>query len=444
MNSYWARSSVFSTLLLVASGTAQANGTETLGPPNIAIATGTNVFIKGTGTFTQPGTIDVSIPAGATIKQVLLYWEGFMIANVAGDNSVLVSNNGGATTTPVIGSLIGGQTFFFNNAHASTFRADITAQNLVAVGSTTLEVSSMDFTRVSNGAGVIVIYDAGLNDAGIVIRDGSDLAFINFAGNLKTTVPQTFTFPSSSKDRTAQINMFFASVSGTASTGGFRPSVMKLTTNGANGGTTLLNNLLDSNDGEEWDSFSISIDIPSKATSLTVQALSEDNLGTGRLPASLAWLAAGFAFEPKDCGRMTGGGSVFRIDDVRVTRGFEIHCDLREPNNIQVNWPDNKFHMTELTSAVCTDTVAVQAPPQSSPFDSFKGTGTGRYNNQAGARIEFEFVDAGEPGTSDTALIKVFDSNNTLVLDVPGDPNVSGFLTFGNMQTHKDNKCLIQ
>ena len=86
MNTYWAPSSVLSTLLIVASGAAQANGTETLGPPNIVIAPGTNLFIEGTGAITQPGTINVSIPAGATIKQVLLYWQGYMIANVAGDN----------------------------------------------------------------------------------------------------------------------------------------------------------------------------------------------------------------------------------------------------------------------------------------------------------------------------------------------------------------------
>jgi hypothetical protein len=97
--------------------------------------------------------------------------------------------------------------------------------------------------------------------------------------------------------------------------------------------------------------------------------------------------------------------------------------------------------MTELTSAVCTDTVAVQAPPQSSPFDTFQGTGTGRLNNRPGGRIEFVFVDAGEPGSSDTAWIKVYDADDNLVLYVPGDPNVPGYLRFGNLQTHKDNKC---
>ena len=141
---------------------------------------------------------------------------------------------------------------------------------------------------------------------------------------------------------------------------------------------------------------------------------------------------------------MIGGGSVFRIDDVRVTRGFEIDCDLREPNNIQVNLAGQQVPHdgTYIGGLHSQHRCRSGAPPQSSPFDTFKGTGTGKLNNQTGARIEFEFVDAGEPGTSDTALIKVFDSNNSLVLDVPGDPNVPGFLTFGNMQTHKDNKCL--
>ena len=55
---------------------------------------------------------------------------------------------------------------------------------------------------------------------------------------------------------------------------------------------------------------------------------------------------------------MTGGGSVFTTDGERVTHGFEIHCDLREPNNIEVNWaPKNNFHLTELTGALCTDSL---------------------------------------------------------------------------------------
>jgi hypothetical protein len=38
----------------------------------------------------------------------------------------------------------------------------------------------------------------------------------------------------------------------------------------------------------------------------------------------------------------------------------------------------------------------------------------------------------------------VFDKNDTLVLDVTGAPNVPGFLDHGNLQTHKDNKCVAE
>lgn len=431
--------------LMLAAGSAWSDGTETLGPPSLTVASGTGVYANGTGMLNQPGNITLEVPAGATVKQVLLYWEGFMATDAPGDNTVTVAAAGGPGVA-VVGTLIGGPTLFFNGAYASTFRADITGLGLVSAGNTTLQVSDMVFTNVANGAGVVVIFDDGSSNANIALRDGSDLAFIGFAGSLQTTVPQTFTFPPSANNRIALVNLFFASVAGSVSGGGIRPTAIEFTTNGPNGGTTVLNNLLNSVSGPEWDHFAISVNLPANADSLTVQALSVDNLGTGFLPASFDWLAAGLSIEPEvppgTCGRMTGGGSVFTYNDVRVTRGFQIHCDLREPNNIEVNWPGNRFHLSRLTSAVCTDNPAVvQAPPNSAPFDTFTGTGVGKLNNKPGGRIEFVFVDAGEPGYSDTAKIKVFDANNNLVLDVPGAPNLPGFLNRGNLQTHKDNKC---
>ena len=133
---------------------------------------------------------------------------------------------------------------------------------------------------------------------------------------------------------------------------------------------------------------------------------------------------------------MTGGGSVFKIDGTRVTRGFEIHCDLREPNNIQVNWKGNRFHMSDLTGAVCLETPVDQLP-RSAPFDTFQGQGEGLLNGEGGARIEFVFVDAGEPGREDTAEIRIFDQNNNEVLFV------SGNLRKGNIQAHKDNQSTL-
>jgi hypothetical protein len=137
---------------------------------------------------------------------------------------------------------------------------------------------------------------------------------------------------------------------------------------------------------------------------------------------------------PPSCGRMTGGGSVFRVDGARVTRGFEIHCDLSPPNNIEVNWPGgNNFHMTTLTSALCTDDPNIIQDPPAAPFDTFTGDGTGKYNNVPGATIHFVFVDAGEPGKNDIATIMVWDANGNLV------PDVSGFIDVGNLQAHDDD-----
>ena len=94
----------------------------------------------------------------------------------------------------------------------------------------------------------------------------------------------------------------------------------------------------------------------------------------------------------------------------------------------------NNFHLTELTGALCTDSPAIDQNPPKAPFDTFIGTGTGKLNNKDGARIEFVFVDGGEPGVKDTVSIKVFDELGNLVLDV------SGPLDKGNQQAHKDNK----
>jgi hypothetical protein len=418
-----------------------ADGTETLGPPSIAISSGSGIAAGGTGMNAQPGAIVVEVPAGAAVNQVLLYWESFMATNLPGDDTILVSNGGPAVE--VGGTLIGGPTQFFPGAWASTYRADITSLGLVAAGTNTVTVDGLASTYIVNGAGILAIFDDGSSDGNIQIRDGSDLAFRDFAPPLDTTAPQTFTFLPSTADRTANLEMFFASVSGTVSGFGLRPTSIEITTNGPNGATNTLSNLLDSISGQEWDWFTIAADIPAGATSLTVQVHSRDDLGTGQLPASFDWLAAGFSIEPEEPptvpGRMTGGGSVFTIGDVRVTRGFQIHCDLREPNNLEVNWPGHRFHTTELTSAVCTDSPAIDQNPPAAPFDTFTGTGVGRLNNKPGGRIEFVFVDAGEPGTSDTASIKIYDNNDNLVLYVPGDPNVPGYLTFGNVQAHKDN-----
>lgn len=135
-------------------------------------------------------------------------------------------------------------------------------------------------------------------------------------------------------------------------------------------------------------------------------------------------------------GRFTGGGFQIRIGDARVTRGLTIHCDLLLSNNLQVNWGGNRFHMTEhLTTVECSDDPAIIQAPPPAPLDTLIGVGTGRYNGTDGYTIEFTLVDYGEPGSSDRAALRIYNTANpaNVVLDVPLQ-----VLAGGNLQAHYD------
>lgn len=137
-------------------------------------------------------------------------------------------------------------------------------------------------------------------------------------------------------------------------------------------------------------------------------------------------------------GRFTGGGSQIRlIDNVRVTRGLTIHCDLLLSNNLEVNWGSgNKFHMDEhLATVACTDDPAITQAPPAAPLDTLIGRGTGSFNGTAGYTVEFTLVDYGEPGSSDRMALKVYQASNpgNVVLDIPLQVLVNG-----NLQAHFD------
>lgn len=139
---------------------------------------------------------------------------------------------------------------------------------------------------------------------------------------------------------------------------------------------------------------------------------------------------------------MTGGGSVFDSNggevswgaDGRVTHGFELHCEGR-PNNLEINFhaEGTKFKLTNLTSAICLDDPNISPNPPGASFDTYVGTGQGRYgtgNGELGFCANWIFTDAGEPGTPDTAVIEVTNCAGTTLV------SVSGPLTRGNHQAH--------
>jgi hypothetical protein len=155
----------------------------------------------------------------------------------------------------------------------------------------------------------------------------------------------------------------------------------------------------------------------------------------GTCPSAPCWDAGAllitgvFVPPPILVGRMTGGGSVFTRAGVRVTHGFELHCDPEdEPNNLEINWDGgNNFHLTSLTAVTCINDPAIDPPPPDAGFDTYRATGVGTCNGLP-ATIAFVLTDAGEPGTLDTASF-VIAGGCSLV--------VTNNLDHGNQQAHK-------
>lgn len=270
-------------------------GTETLGPIEIPLASGSGIVAAGVGllgdpTVVQPGNINITVPG--TVKQVILYWEGQQ-GGPSGDDTIEING------TPVLGTLIGGPTLFYPVAYSSTYRADITGMGVVSSGANTIAVSGMNFTKCSgdecnnDGAGIIVIYDDGSGTAEIQINDGNDLCYYEFADPLDRTVPQTFTFSPSSVPRTATLVMMASSVASN------RPNVVRVTVGAV---TTEFVDIFHNLDGPEFDTSEIMVDIPAGETSLTVQCFSEKHASsvlTGK-PASLAWMATSLSIVPQE------------------------------------------------------------------------------------------------------------------------------------------------
>ncbi|MEE9354025.1 MAG: hypothetical protein V3U75_00390 [Methylococcaceae bacterium] len=438
--------SALSIVLLSCWGNAiLADGTETLGQPSIPVASGNGIVAAGTGLVYNPGMIEIDVPG--EIKQALLYWECQMDSDagkgIEGDNTIEI--NGYSIT----GSLIGGPTNFFRTTYSSTFRADISKLKLLVPGNNALTVDGLDCTGqinpsleyANNGAGLMVIYDDGSKaEAEIQLRDGNDLSAVLVSHSVpttNTTVPQTFIVEKAQNDRMADLLMFFSSVSGTASGNlGFRPSAIEVT---VGGNKQVFDDLLDSHDGEEWDTVKLEIAIPANETMVTVQALSVDNepFSDPGFPASFAWTSAALSVvkEEEICGRMKGGG---KIKKTHVTHGFSVSCDLDKPNRLQVNWGKyNRFRLTSLDEAVCNDDPAIKQRRNKASFDTIYGKGTGRYNGVDGAKVEFAFIDAGRRGRRDISEIKITDAKGKVVLEVAGS------LRRGNHQAQgcTNNSC---
>lgn len=431
-------------LFLFIAPSVMADGTETLGAPSIPIASGTGVAVGGVGLVAgQPAALSVDVPAGATVNQVILYWEGFnqTAAEFAATDTIQADGN------DVTGDLIGGPTVFFSGGVSATYRADITALDLVGAGANSIDISisGLDFTTDNDGAGVLVIYDDGGTSAEIGVADGNDLAFVNFPEPLRSTIPQTFNFASASVPRFASVDLFVGSVAGGGGNADFfRPSSFEITTGGV---TSIFPDQLDSIDGLFWDTISLGVEVPAGADSLTVQIFSRDDevVAPGNLPASLTWLAGAVAVqtpERSDCWITTGG--FHNSGQSSGSKDYTFGGNVGPPPRgswevIDHNTGDN-FHSNDVSITSC-EVVTLSGPDQPGGKKGFKINqasfeGTGRLNHVDGFPFTGFVQDAGEPhgkkgNDQDFFSIVVRDpSTNSVVFEA------SAVLDGGNVQIH--------
>jgi len=132
-----------------------------------------------------------------------------------------------------------------------------------------------------------------------------------------------------------------------------------------------------------------------------------------------------------DGGFMTGGGNISNQGE-KVTYSFKIHSNDGRDNNskLEISWGKHKFRMDNLISSVTTNDPGIKSDPPSAGFNTISGSGSGQMDKNSGYTVEFKFVDAGEPGTSDWSSITIKDNSNITVLEA------SGYVQAGNSQAH--------
>jgi hypothetical protein len=148
-----------------------------------------------------------------------------------------------------------------------------------------------------------------------------------------------------------------------------------------------------------------------------------------------------------------GEGTVSAFSAVRLTHGFQLHCNKEiDPNHIEINWAsgnntqrgrsaENNFQLNtakypgSLTAANCSDDITggryknsnnpnqgvqtggIDEESPDSTVDTYEAWGYGRFNNVNNAIIHFMLTDAGEPGKDRDEIWVVIYVNNA---GVPG------------------------
>lgn len=388
------------------------------------------------GTGGGSGTITVAGVSG-TVTHAFLIWHGINNSGAgAVYNNATVTINGNSVTGLTLGDAT---TNCWGDGSSRAFEANVTAF-VPGNGPYTISGLSNGAGHNSNGAALVVVFNDGnpANDRDLAFFEGND-------SNIPDGFPgETDGWHASLSPITyggGPVRAIAALADGQSFTDG------ELTFSTANGSLTVPDDVL------LWDGISL----PSAGTSRASNGQLFDihtldiTAAFGGVSGPVTLNVDGMEFT-SDClglallildlepgtappvpgteGGMTGGGNVLDATYGRVTYGVSLHCDATQtPNNIQVNWGrGQRFHLTSLTSSVCSDDPSITPDPPVAGHDTILVQGTGRYNNSTGATIEFIAKDAGEPGRNDQVRIRIM-NGATVVLDV-----VLSTVNGGNLQ----------
>jgi len=157
--------------------------------------------------------------------------------------------------------------------------------------------------------------------------------------------------------------------------------------------------------------------------------------------AAFGWAGSASSFDNTP-GRFTGGGKFLSSEGLRMTHGFELHCDVNDrPNNLEVNWEGgHHWHMTEMTFAACSDRDGIDPRPPVAPSDVHNGEGTGRYDGVDGYTAVWRIIDKGEPGTRDWMEIVISAPGGSIVIQTDPTTGDGTMLIGGNHQAHRNNR----
>ncbi len=284
-----------------------AEGNEGLFEAQIAVQSGSGFVAAGTGLDIEPGLLNIDVPAGSTITQVLMYWNGSELAPVSAGNSLELDG------TTVMGRPVSDPLYFFTcndcgagldgDHYYTTYRADITDLGLVAAGNNSFSVTS-SIGGFATGAGMIVIYDDGSPVHQVQVIDGTDFAFQGFGGARQVTLPREFRFDSSVSERSGTLTAFVGNVNSPANT-------IRIT---IGSDVTEIEGALDSGDGALWDTFSTNVVVPAGVDEVTVEMID----GGG----SLIWVNA--ALQLENASRPEGRREFLGISSLATASGTGV------------------------------------------------------------------------------------------------------------------------